>query len=78
MRRLSITLLFLGLAIASLCLAVKAQQVDPRVVQEEAKRAAAVEKVRPAVVAIFSQAGAGGGSAFFAATSGIVAPPSEP
>src|SRR5262245_2665038 len=39
-----------------------AQDVDPRVLEIEKKRVAAVEKVKPAVVAIFARGGQGGGS----------------
>jgi serine protease Do len=39
-----------------------AQNVDPRVLDAEAKRIAAIEKVRPAVVAVFAKGGQGGGS----------------
>jgi S1-C subfamily serine protease len=39
-----------------------AQQVDPRVKSEEAKRVAAIEKVRPSVLSIFARGGMGGGT----------------
>jgi S1-C subfamily serine protease len=39
-----------------------AQQVDPRVKAEEAKRVAAIEKVRPSVLSIFARGGMGGGT----------------
>jgi S1-C subfamily serine protease len=60
----SVTLLLAGCVSAALVtgLALKAQEVDKRVLAEEEKRVAAVEKVRPAVVAIFAKGGAGGGS----------------
>ena len=51
--------LFVGLVSVLL---LQAQQVDPRVLAEEKKRIAVVEKVRPAVVAIFGPGGQGGGS----------------
>jgi S1-C subfamily serine protease len=43
-------------------LAGLAQQVPPAVIKAQAERVAAVEKVRPAVVAVFAQGGKGGGS----------------
>src|SRR5262249_28012309 len=42
--------------------AASAPEVDKRVLEAEAKRAAVIAKVRPAVVAIFSPGGQGGGS----------------
>ena len=39
-----------------------ADPVDPQVLKMEAERIAAIEKVRPAVVAVFSPGGSGGGS----------------
>jgi S1-C subfamily serine protease len=39
-----------------------AQKVDPRVMQEQSRRIALIEKVRPTVVAIFAHGGQGGGS----------------
>jgi S1-C subfamily serine protease len=41
---------------------LKAEDVDQRVLEAEAKRIAAIDKVRPTVVAIFAQGGQGGGS----------------
>lgn len=38
------------------------QDVDPRIREAEAQRLAAIERVRPAVVAIFARGGGGGGS----------------
>ena len=55
-------------AVAASCLAVwcvlasPAQDLDPRVKESEAQRVAVIEKVKPAVVAIFSAGGQGGGS----------------
>jgi S1-C subfamily serine protease len=43
-------------------LSAPAQEVDKRVLEAEAKRAAVIAKVKPAVVAIFSPGGRGGGS----------------
>jgi S1-C subfamily serine protease len=54
----SIPLSFLPLA----NLAVRGDAVDPRVLQAQAKRVAVIEKVSPAVVAIFAHGGQGGGS----------------
>jgi serine protease Do len=42
--------------------AVNSQDLDKRIVESEAKRIAAIEKVRPAVVAVFARGGQGGGS----------------
>lgn len=39
-----------------------AQDVDPRIKEAEARRLAAIERVRPAVVAVFARGGGGGGS----------------
>src|SRR4051812_35318087 len=39
-----------------------AEKLDPKVAAAEAKRIAAIEKVRPAVVAVFMPGGQGGGS----------------
>ncbi|HXG12746.1 MAG TPA: trypsin-like peptidase domain-containing protein [Gemmataceae bacterium] len=39
-----------------------AQELDPRILEVEQKRIAVVEKVKPAVVAIFARGGQGGGS----------------
>jgi S1-C subfamily serine protease len=50
------------LLIASAGLALGADGVDARIRDAEAKRIAAIEKVRPAVVAIFAPGGQGGGS----------------
>lgn len=47
---------------AVLTATVSARAVDPKVQAAEAKRVAAIEKVRPAVVAIFAPGGQGGGS----------------
>lgn len=41
---------------------VQAGEVDPRVLQAEQQRIAVIEKVRPAVVAVFASSGQGGGS----------------
>jgi S1-C subfamily serine protease len=43
-------------------LAVRAQDVDKRVLDDEAKRVAVIEKIKPAVVAVFMAGGQGGGS----------------
>jgi S1-C subfamily serine protease len=43
-------------------LAARADDVDKRVLEAEARRVAVIEKVRPAVVAVFSAGGQGGGS----------------
>src|SRR5713226_8283410 len=50
------------LAIGVIALSSDAQDVDPAVKSAEAKRIAAIEKVRPSVVAIFDPGGQGGGS----------------
>src|SRR6266849_7283856 len=50
------------LAIGVIALSSAAQDVDPAVKSAEAKRIAAIEKVRPSVVAIFGPGGQGGGS----------------
>jgi serine protease Do len=49
-------LLFLGVLLA------RAADLDPRVLEAENKRVAAVEKAKPSVVAVFSPGGQGGGS----------------
>src|SRR5260370_10357463 len=41
---------------------VRAADVDPRVVQAEARGVAVIEKAKPSVVAIFAHGGQGGGS----------------
>jgi S1-C subfamily serine protease len=53
-----------GLLLLGVLASLPAQtpDVDPRVLEAEAKRVAAIEKVQPAVVAIFSRGGQGGGS----------------
>ena len=53
-----------GVACLAVCCALlaPAQDLDPRVKEAEAQRVAAIEKVTPAVVAIFSAGGNGGGS----------------
>lgn len=58
------SLFALGAALVALVcgLGVWAVEVDPKVQAEESRRIAAVDKVRPAVVAIFSRGGQGGGS----------------
>ncbi len=43
-------------------LAAPAQEVDKKVLESEARRAAVIAKVRPSVVAVFSPGGQGGGS----------------
>jgi len=43
-------------------LALSADAVDPKVMQIETERIAAIEKVRPAVVSVFAPGGQGGGS----------------
>ncbi len=48
--------------LAALLAPVAALEVDPRITDAEAKRIAAIEKVRPAVVAVFAAGGRGGGS----------------
>jgi S1-C subfamily serine protease len=48
--------------VAALGLTSSAQQVDSRVKADEAKRIAAIEKVRPAVLSIFARGGMGGGT----------------
>jgi serine protease Do len=57
-------LLAAGLLAAAVwaALAVPAQEVDKRVLDDEAKRVAVIDKVKPAVVAIFMAGGQGGGS----------------
>jgi S1-C subfamily serine protease len=42
--------------------ALQAEGLDPRVLEAQTKRIAAIERVRPAVVAIFARGGQGGGS----------------
>ena len=49
-------------ALLAVTFGLSAQDIDQRVLAEEAKRIAAVEKVRPSVVAIFNKDGKGGGS----------------
>jgi S1-C subfamily serine protease len=58
------TLALAGLAISAVgaALPLRANGVDPKIREAEAKRIAAIEKVRPAVVAIFAPGGQGGGS----------------
>src|SRR5262245_26979775 len=53
-----------GLVAAGCALALtgRAEEMDQRILEAEAKRIAVVEKVRPSVVAIFSPGGQGGGS----------------
>jgi S1-C subfamily serine protease len=41
---------------------VRADDVDPRILKAEAERIAAIEKVKPTVVAVFAAGGQGGGS----------------
>ena len=59
---------FIAAALYSLCLCASvvqfslAQDLDKRIVESESKRIAAIEKVRPAVVAVFARGGQGGGS----------------
>jgi serine protease Do len=48
-----------GLAAGS---SISAQEIDPRIKEAEARRLASINKVRPAVVAVFDRAGQGGGS----------------
>ncbi|MGE3807315.1 MAG: S1C family serine protease [Gemmataceae bacterium] len=48
--------------VALLGLAAQGQDVDPQVLAAEKQRIAAIEKVRPSVVAVFSRGGQGGGS----------------
>ena len=43
-------------------LAVRAQDLDQRVLDDEAKRVAVIDKIKPAVVAVFMAGGQGGGS----------------
>lgn len=50
----------LGLALATI--PTRGQDVDPKVLAAEKARIAAIEKVKPSVVAIFSRGGQGGGS----------------
>jgi serine protease Do len=52
----------LPLVAALVGLPLRADGIDPKVREAEAKRIAAIEKVRPAVVAIFAPGGQGGGS----------------
>jgi S1-C subfamily serine protease len=55
-------MLFVALVALSVGLAALAQQAPPPVLKAQAERIAAVQKVRPAVVAVFAQGGKGGGS----------------
>jgi S1-C subfamily serine protease len=49
--------------VASLALSTgRAQDVDKRVLQDEAKRVAVIEKIKPTVAAVFSPGGQGGGT----------------
>lgn len=54
--------LFSLLAAVAAAAAPAADDVSPKVLDAEAKRVAAIEKVRPAVVSIFAPGGQGGGS----------------
>lgn len=60
----AVALLITGFVLASALggLALRAQDVDQRVLEAEQKRIAAVERVRPAVVALFAGGGTNGGS----------------
>src|SRR5215831_13291237 len=53
-----------GLVVVTLLVvwAVRADGLDPKVREAEAKRIAAVEKAKPSVVALFNPGGQGGGS----------------
>jgi S1-C subfamily serine protease len=65
MRHRTLPAALAGLAVATAALAalsLRADGIDPRLKEAEAKRIAAIEKVRPAVVAIFAPGGQGGGS----------------
>ena len=66
MKRLCRTLLvligFVGL--------VRAGEVDPRIAEAEARRIAVIERVRPAVVAVFGRSGRGGGSGVLISADG--------
>src|SRR5262249_53221188 len=83
--RIPRTFLLAGVVLAGLLAALApswAQDVDARVLEMEKKRIAAVEKVKPAVVAIFARGGQGGGSGVLISDDGyaltnfhVVAPP---
>lgn len=65
MRHRTLPAALAGLAVATAAVAafaLRADGLDPRLQANEAKRIAAIEKVRPAVVAIFAPGGQGGGS----------------
>src|SRR5262249_17547027 len=47
--------------VAAIGLTSNAQQTDSRIKADEARRVAAIEKVRPSVVSIFARGGNGGG-----------------
>ncbi len=51
-------------------LPLRADGVDPRVREAEAKRVAVIEKIRPSVVAIFAPGGQGGGSGVLVSDDG--------
>jgi serine protease Do len=48
----------------------RAQDVDPRVLEAEAKRVAVIEKLKPTVVAVFARGGQGGGSGVLISADG--------
>jgi S1-C subfamily serine protease len=65
MRHRTLPAALAGLAVVTAAIAaltLRADGLDPRLKEAEAKRIAAIEKVRPAVVAIFAPGGQGGGS----------------
>lgn len=53
---------YAGILAAGTCLMAGTPEVDPAVLQAEAQRVAVIAKVAPAVLAIFSPTGSGGGS----------------
>ena len=57
-------------AVVLLALSARGQELDKRVVDAEAARVAVVNKVKPAVVAIFSAGGQGGGSGVLISNDG--------
>ncbi len=66
------TALVIVAALAAVGLAAAAVPIDPRLQQLEAQRVAAIEKVRPAVVSVFSPGGQGGGSGVLIDADGYV------
>jgi S1-C subfamily serine protease len=59
-------------AVAAALVPARADDLNPKVKEAEARRIAAIEKVKPAVVAIFSPGGQGGGSGVLIDDQGYV------